>query len=283
MTAFARNTKRGKWGEIILEIKSVNHRYLDCCFYLPDYLRRFETELRDKLKHAIKRGHVECRLWHKASADELSMKVNVDLVKKLAKVSKELGKIMPGIKGVSVVDLLKWPEVLQGAEQDLEIISQELRYLFDQSLQDFLVAREKEGGILKNFIIERLDQITNLVATVEANLPRIANAYREKLLARLSEAKAQLDAARLEQEILLFSCKMDVTEELDRLTLHVGEIRQVLEKGGSVGKRLDFLLQELNREANTLSSKSVDAAMTQIAVEMKVLIEEMREQVQNIE
>lgn len=283
MTAFARGSSRGDWGEITLEIKSVNHRYLDCSFYLPDCFRRLENELRDGLKQKIQRGHVECRLWYKASQSELEMKININLVKKLAKVSKELNRAMPGIKGVSVVDLLKWPDVLQVSERGSQEVTAELNQVFTDVLAEFLVAREKEGSVLKKLIEERLDKIAAIVAIVKEQIPRVLSAQREKLLARLHEIKNQLDQVRLEQEILLFSHKIDVAEELDRLAMHVNEIRQVLDKGGNVGKRLDFLLQELNREANTLASKSVEADITQNAVELKVLIEEMREQVQNIE
>ena len=283
MTAFARNVSRGDWGELIWEIKSVNHRYLDCSFYLPDHFRRFESDLRNKIKRKIQRGHVECRLWYKSGASAVEMRVNLELVKKLAKVSKELGRSMPGIKGVSVVDLLKWPDVLQVVEKGAQETNTALLQTFDAALTEFLAAREKEGITLKRLIEERLDKITKLVITVRQYLPQILSSQREKLLARLGDLKNQLDPTRLEQEILLFSHKIDVAEELDRLTMHLGEMRQVLNQGGNVGKRLDFLLQELNRETNTLASKSVMAEITQITVEMKVIIEEMREQAQNIE
>lgn len=283
MTAFARRSNRGDWGEISWEIKSVNHRYLDCSFYLPDYLRRLEQELRNKIKQKMQRGHIECRLWHKASQNEIEMKINTVLVKKLAKVAKELGHTISGVKSVSVIDLLKWPDVLQVTEKGSQETSAAVLQLFDDALTEFLTVREKEGGALKILLENRLDKILGLVAKVKELLPRVLGAQREKLLARLAEIKDQLDPARLEQEILLFSHKIDVAEELDRLKMHVHEIRSILGQSGSVGKRLDFLLQELNREANTLASKSVEVEITQIAVELKVLIEEMREQAQNIE
>ena len=283
MTAFARCFDRVAGGEITWEIKSVNHRYLDCSFYLPEQFRRLELDLREKIKQKIQRGRVECKLWYKGGANGVEMKVNVDLVKKLSRVSKELAKAMPGVKGVSMVDLLRWPDVLQVCERGAEEVNVAIFKLFDAEIEQFLASRIKEGEVLRGFLLSRLDKIVLLIGKVKENAPKILSLQREKLLARLHDFEEQLDPTRLEQEILLFSHKVDIAEEIDRLGMHVEEMRQVLNAGTGVGKRLDFLLQELNREANTLASKSVDVEITQIAVEVKVLIEEMREQVQNIE
>lgn len=283
MTAFARCSNQGNWGEIIWEIKTVNHRYLDCSFYLPEQFRRLEINLREKVKQKIQRGRIESKLWYKSGPNALEMKVNFDLVNKLSKVSKELARAMPGVKGVSVVDLLRWPDVLQVCETSSEEINNAVLQLFDKALDELLINRAKEGATLQKLLEARLDKIITLIDQTKDGVARVLSTQREKILARLGELKEQLDAMRLEQEILLFSHKIDIAEEIDRIKMHVAEMKHNLANGSGAGKRLDFLLQELNREANTLASKSVDVEITKIAVELKVLIEEMREQAQNIE
>ncbi|WP_193163203.1 YicC/YloC family endoribonuclease [Microbulbifer hainanensis] len=284
MTAFGRAEASYATGTAIWELRSVNHRYLEPHFRLPETARALETQLREALRKQLSRGKLELSLNLKSNAGvETSIEVDEDLVRALVgaadRVSAQISQPAP----VNPLQVLQWPGVIAEQQTDAEEQARAILHAFGEALSQLSANREREGAELRKFIEARLDQIEQQVASVRELLPQILQAQREKLRARLDDLLADLDRDRLEQEIVLLAQKADVDEELDRLDAHVSETRRVLAGGGAIGRRLDFLMQEFNREANTLSSKSVVTDTTQAAVELKVLIEQMREQVQNIE
>ncbi|KPK40668.1 MAG: hypothetical protein AMJ69_01585 [Gammaproteobacteria bacterium SG8_47] len=284
MTAFTRQERSGDWGAIAVELRSVNHRYLDMSMRLPDELRALEPKLREAIQARLGRGKVDCTIRFeapRASAGELV--VDKDLAKQLAHASREVDALLYSPAPVSSLDVLRWPGVLQAAPTDWERLHAEALGVLGEALTDLVSAREREGAKLRELIELRCQALSDVVQAVRAELPDIRARWREKLLARLAEIQAEADPARLEQEMVYLAQRMDVDEEIDRLEAHVAEVRRVLDVKEPVGRRLDFLMQELNREANTLGSKSVDASSTRASVDLKVLIEQMREQVQNIE
>ena len=284
MTAFSRKELNAPWGTLSWELRSVNHRYLEVHPRLPDTLRDLENPVRESLRSTLSRGKVECTL--KLKAENLAptrLEINETYVKQLLEAANRLTHMTGDTSGLSVTDLLGWPGVVITPEADQSEIQQAALGLLQEALQDFVANREREGQMLNDIIIDRLDKIDAQVTVVRQHLPEILQAQKEKLLARLEEISANVDQERLEQEIVYLAQKSDVDEELDRLETHVKEVRRALKQGGAVGRRLDFLMQELNREANTLGSKSINTLTTQAAVELKVLIEQMREQIQNIE
>ncbi|HAG93176.1 MAG: YicC family protein [Pseudomonadales bacterium] len=284
MTAFSRKELNAPWGTLSWELRSVNHRYLEVHPRLPDTLRDLENPVRESLRSTLSRGKVECTL--KLKAENLAptrLEINETYVKQLLEAANRLTHMTGDTSGLSVTDLLGWPGVVTTPEADQSEIQQAALGLLQEALQDFVANREREGQMLNDIIIDRLDKIDAQVTVVRQHLPEILQAQKEKLLARLEEISANVDQERLEQEIVYLAQKSDVDEELDRLETHVKEVRRALKQGGAVGRRLDFLMQELNREANTLGSKSINTLTTQAAVELKVLIEQMREQIQNIE
>ena len=284
MTAFSRKELNAPWGTLSWELRSVNHRYLEVHPRLPDTLRDLENPVRESLRSTLSRGKVECTL--KLKAENLAptrLEINETYVKQLLEAANRLTHMTGDTSGLSVTDLLGWPGVVTTPEADQSEIQQAALGLLQEALQDFVANREREGQMLNDIIIDRLDKIDAQVTVVRQHLPEILQAQKEKLLARLEEISANVDQERLEQEIVYLAQKSDVDEELDRLETHVKEVRRALKQGGAVGRRLDFLMQELNREANTLGSKSINPLTTQAAVELKVLIEQMREQIQNIE
>ncbi|MBD2857434.1 YicC family protein [Spongiibacter sp. KMU-158] len=283
MTAFAHQHTEFSWGSATWELRSVNHRYLELSFKLPDSWRLLEPKLRDALRQQLQRGKVECALRIKLRENDQELAVNHALVSQLINASRSLETQLSEHNPINVLDLLRWPGVIQATELDSETLSANLMDSFAEALAEHIRGRHREGESLSELINQRLDQISEIVATVRQRMPDIVQQQRDKLLQRIAELKVELDSNRLEQEIALIAQKADIDEELDRLNTHVEEVRRVLKKGGACGRRLDFLMQELNREANTLSSKSVVADNTQAAVELKVLIEQMREQIQNIE
>ena len=284
MTAFARKDRQGDWGTAAWELRSVNHRYLELALRLPEPLRDLEGSVRERVRARLQRGKVDCVLRFQAGdAAAAQISVNLPLATQLAHASREVDALLYNPAPVSAMDLLQWPGVLRVAETDLERVSAEVLSLLEVALAELVATRQREGEQLRELIRERLQAVLAEVVAVRARLPEVLSAQRERLLARLGELKAELDPMRLEQEMVLLAQRVDVAEELERLEAHVAEVRRVLEAGGAAGRRLDFLMQELNREANTLGSKSQDSETTRSAVELKVLIEQMREQIQNIE
>jgi len=284
MTGFAAVAAELPGAALAVELRSVNHRFLDLQVRLPDELRGLEATLRDQILGELKRGKVECRVSLSRSApDAASLAVDLARVGELAKAASDVVKGAPGARPLSVGEILRWPGVLAEPSVPPDELAAHARRLVGEALTDFSASRAREGAKLVATLVERCDAIEAQVARVAPRIPAIQATYAEKLGARLREAGLDSDGDRLKQELALFATKVDVAEELSRLGAHIAEVRRVLTAGGAAGKRLDFLMQELHREANTLGSKSVDAELSQASLEMKVLIEQMREQVQNLE
>jgi len=285
MTAFARQESDGEWGALQLELRSVNHRYLEVNPRLPEELRQLETKIRERIGKRLGRGKIDCTVRYQppvaAAAGELQ--VNLELVKQLAHTSREVDGLIYNPAPVNSLDLLRWPGVLQSAAIDMEQLHGAAMTLLDAALEELDENRRREGDKLKAIILQRCDGAEAVVTAVRQRLPEVLAGVRQRLRDRLSELRQELDEGRLEQEMVLQAQKLDVDEEMDRLETHLAEVRRVLERDEPVGRRLDFLMQELNREANTLGSKSADSETTKASVELKVLIEQMREQIQNIE
>jgi uncharacterized protein (TIGR00255 family) len=269
---------------LTVELRSVNHRYLDLQLRLPDELRALETSVREVLASELKRGKVDCRIaLTRATPGATTLAVNAERVAQLRDAAAEVLRHAPGSTPLSTVEILRWPGVLTEPSLDPETLAAKAIELTRQALSELAASRAREGEKLKAILEERCQGIEAQLKRVAPRVPAIHEAYVEKLGSRLRDAGLDPDTERLKQELALFATKVDVAEEVSRLVTHVAEVRRVLGAGGSSGKRLDFLMQELNREANTLGSKSVDAELSQSALELKVLIEQMREQVQNIE
>jgi uncharacterized protein (TIGR00255 family) len=283
MTGFARRELNGSFGTLTCELRSVNHRYLEPGFRLPEELRPLESELRQQLSKNLKRGKVDCTV-HLRSAQAAERELKIDSVA-LARVAAAVGEIARAVPGSSVdaVEVLRWPGVVETAAQDSEALLGAGRTLFQQTLDDLGAMRLREGKRLFDLLEQRCAGLATLVTQVRGRLPEIQARVRTRLHERVAELLATIDHDRVEQEIVLQLQRLDVAEELDRLTGHIEETRRVMGGGEAAGRRLDFLMQELNREANTLASKSQDLDTTRLTVDMKVLIEQMREQVQNIE
>ncbi len=277
MTAFAHRRSEHPWGTAIWELRSVNHRYLELSFKLPEGWRQLEPELRDRLRNALQRGKVECSLRLSLQDQNQQLQLNKTLAQQLLDTAHQLRTDIAHAAPIDVLDIMRWPGVMQSGELDGDTITKDLLAAFVDALDDQRANRQREGDELALLIEQRLSSISEIVTDLRARMPEIVSGQRDKLRSRLAELQAELDAERLEQEMALIAQKADVDEELDRLDTHVKEVRRVLTKSGAVGRRLDFLMQELNREANTLSSKAVVAESTQAAVELKVLIEQMRE------
>ncbi|MCK0154626.1 YicC family protein [Alcanivorax sp. S6407] len=283
MTAFARADRHLEGFSLAWEIKSVNHRYLEVSPRLPDTLRALENGAREKCRQTLARGKVEITLRYQLIESDVELELNEALVKKLSDVSRRVGDLVQHSGQVNPMEILRYPGVLSSQELDVELLQKEALSLLDEALKALIDTRAREGEQLGKLIIDRLDGIMAQVEIVKAAIPRIKEAQRERLRKRIQDVVESPDPDRLEQELVMQAQKMDVDEELDRLVTHVSEVRRIIKKGGHIGRRLDFLMQELNREANTLASKSVDSETTAAAVELKVLIEQMREQIQNIE
>jgi uncharacterized protein (TIGR00255 family) len=284
MTGFAAVAAELPGLSVAVELRSVNHRYLDVTVKLPDELRALETALRERLAAALKRGKVECRVaLARSTGASAAMAVDPKRVAALADAASEVRHLVPGAAPLSAAEILRWPGVLIEPTVAADTLAETVHALVDRALAELAAAREREGTKLADVLLARCADIEAQVARVAPRIPAIHAAYVEKLGARLREAGLDANEERLKQELALFATKVDVAEELARLTTHVAEVRRVLAQGGSAGKRLDFLAQELHREANTLGSKSVDAELSQASLELKVAIEQMREQVQNLE
>ncbi|HHV6870314.1 YicC/YloC family endoribonuclease [Haemophilus influenzae] len=283
MTAFARLEVKKDWGDAVWEIRSVNQRYLENFFRLPEQFRGLENTLREKLRQSLTRGKIECSLrieTKKQTNAELNL--NKELANQVIQ-SLQWIKTQAGEGDINLTDVLRYPGVVEAQEQDLDAISQDLLTAFDDLLTDFIAMRGREGEKLNDIIQQRLDAIAVETEKVRSQMPAVLQWQRERLLQRFEDAQINLDPQRVEQEMILLAQRVDVEEELDRLQMHVKETTNILKKGGAVGRKLDFMMQELNRESNTLASKSINADITASAVELKVLIEQMREQIQNLE
>lgn len=283
MTAFAHLELKKEWGNAVWELRSVNQRFLETYFRLPEAFRHLEMGLRERLRSALTRGKVECHLRIELSANQNNgLALNQEYAKQVISSLQWL-KTTANEGEINLVDILRFPGVVDNQQQDLDQISQDLLAGFEQILADFIAMRGREGANLQTLIEQRLDSIASEAAKVQAQMPEILQWQKDRLQQRFDELNLQLDPQRLEQEMVLLAQRVDVAEELDRLQLHVKETKSILKKGGAVGRKLDFMMQELNREANTLASKSINADVTNSAVELKVLIEQMREQIQNLE
>jgi len=270
--------------QMSVELRSVNSRYLDLTFRLPEELRPLESQLRELIGAKVGRGKVECRLTlvH-TQAGQSGLDIDRELVQRLAAAAREVQALVPEADALQVGEILRWPGVIGEPNLPLDELGAACAELVAQALEELHAARGREGEKLAQMIRERAARMQELVGRIAPKAPLLVKAYEEKLRARIAEAKVAADDDRMRQEIVLFASRVDVDEELSRLAAHLKELSHVLERGGAVGRRLDFLMQEFNREANTLGSKSADLESTQAAVELKVLIEQMREQVQNIE
>ena len=284
MTAFARREASFAWGTLSWEIRSVNHRYLEAQLRLPETLRQVEMPARELLRERLARGKVDCILRLQAGPSATGpIAINDDLVRSLHEACARVDALTGGLGRPGVLDLLRWPGVIAESHPDEDEIARSALAVFRQALDELIAMRAREGASLASAIEQRLAGIETIVASVRAVLPGILAAQKQKLVDRLAELRVEVEPGRLEQEIALLAARSDVAEELDRLQSHVAEARHSLAAGAACGRRLDFLMQEFNREANTLSSKSASAETTRSAVELKVLVEQMREQVQNIE
>ena len=284
MTGFAAAAAELPGISLAVELRSVNHRYLDVTLKLPDELRMLEPAVRERLAAAQKRGKVECRVALARTANSAGgIAVNVERVRQLSDAAAAIERVMPGTPGLTAADVLRWPGVMVDASLSSEALAEQLDALVRQALGDLTASRAREGGKLRAVLEARCSDVEAQLAREVPRLPALHAAYMDKLGGRLREAGVEPNDERLKQELALFATRIDVAEEVARLTTHIAEMRRVLAQGGSVGKRLDFLAQELHREANTLGSKSVDAELSQVSLELKVLIEQMREQVQNLE
>ncbi|KAA0017290.1 YicC family protein [Salinicola corii] len=283
MTAFSRQTRDADWGSLQLELRSVNQRYLEPHFRLPDTLRDLEPHFRDAMRQRLARGKVECSLRFDPAEDSAAPGINADQLAALSQALEQIRAQLPEAPMPNALELLAHPGVMATQRLDIDQVKAAGLALFDAALEDLDAGRAREGERLAELIRERLSGIREQVATVREHLPLILERQRAQLLERLESAKTELDPQRLEAEMVMMAHKADVAEELDRLETHVTEVERQLKQKGPVGRRLDFLMQELNREANTLSSKAIVADTTRCAVELKVLIEQMREQIQNLE
>jgi uncharacterized protein (TIGR00255 family) len=284
MTGFSAQQREMVGGTLLLELRSVNHRYLELQLRLDEVLRSFETPIREAIAGRLGRGKVECRFsFIAAPGAATAAQINNSVLEQVALLSATVQQRFPQSQPLSIADILRWPGVIASEEVSTDMLASEVVALVEQGLQDLAAARGREGEKLKALILERVEAMEVQVAKVRPLLPVLMQAYQDKLAARLREALQSVDEERIRQELTLFAQKIDVDEELSRLTTHLQEVKRILATGGAVGKRLDFLMQELNREANTLGSKSASTEVSQVSMELKVLIEQMREQIQNIE
>ncbi len=284
MTAFARHQSRGEWGEAIWELRSVNHRYSDVFVRLPESLRALETAVRERAGERIGRGKIECSLRFQAGEQVCAqLSLNKPLADRILLLVQEMGQLAGHSAQPSALDLLRWPGVVEQAEPDLETVHSHVLEAFDGAVRELIENRSREGARIRELLVQRLSALSAQVAEARRRRPGMLEQMRDKWRTRLAELGVDADPGRIEQEMAIAAQRLDVDEELDRLDGHITELYSVLDRDEPVGRRLDFLMQELNREANTLSSKSGDGDTTRIAVEMKVLIEQMREQIQNVE
>jgi uncharacterized protein (TIGR00255 family) len=284
MTGFARQSAESEFGTLTWELRTVNHRYLDVQFRLPEELRPKEQAFKQQVSAVLNRGKVECSLYMRRAADRTTeMQLNMDLVRLIRDRVSEISSEVPDIAPLNPVDILRWPGVIAESELDAEPLIAEAVGLLDTTLAAMTGMRGSEGERIATMLETRCTDIAAIAMSVRKRMPEVLDAARAKQRERIERIDVEADPARLEVELALLAQKLDVDEELDRLESHLVEIRQALQSDEPVGRRLDFLMQELNREANTLGSKSADAETTKAAVELKVLVEQMREQIQNVE
>jgi uncharacterized protein (TIGR00255 family) len=283
MTAFARQQANYDWGTLVWEIRSVNHRYLEAGVRLPESFRDVEMQCREQIRSSLKRGKVDAQLKFTPNLGISKIKLNEELLLQLKKAQQDISTQIPELTQPSSLDVLSWPGMIEDAGQETEDIKPAVMTLFKLCLDALQEQRAKEGQQLQAFVGQRLDAISEIITDIKKAMPQILRAQQERLKETLHELLEQLDETRLEQEIVMLAQKADISEETDRLEAHVEEVREALKQKDAVGRKLDFLMQELNREANTICSKAVVIDTTLNAVELKVLIEQMREQVQNIE
>jgi uncharacterized protein (TIGR00255 family) len=283
MTAFARAEQASANGTLSWELRSVNHRYLEPHLRLPESFRDLEGAVREALRNGLSRGKVECTLRFSDDNAGKALQVDLERAAQLVAAAESVAGLIKQPAALNPLEVLGWPGVLVADAADPQALNQSALSLFSQALNELKQSRGREGAELAKLLNERLDSILEQVVALRELVPQMLAGQRQKILDRCAEMQAELDPQRLEQELVILAQKSDVAEELDRLSTHVSEVRRVLKTGGQAGRRLDFLMQELNREANTLGSKAFDTRSTQAAVNLKVLIEQMREQVQNIE
>jgi uncharacterized protein (TIGR00255 family) len=286
MTAYARESREGEWGRAIWELRSVNHRFLELSLYLPEEFRLLEGAFREQIGAVVRRGKVDAGLRFEPApgAAAATYRVNLPLAEGLKAAATELNQCLSGTQQpLSAVDLLRWPGMIEVRPPDPARLATPLAAALDRALVVLAETRQREGEKIRALLLARCDAVEGEIRRVRAALPEIMEAQRARLLARIAEAAVSVDPGRLEQELVFVAQRLDVAEELDRIGAHLEEVRRVLDAGEPSGRRLDFLMQELNREANTLGSKSVHLTTTAASVELKVLIEQMREQVQNLE
>jgi uncharacterized protein (TIGR00255 family) len=284
MTAFARTQKNMDEGDLIWELRSVNHRYLELHLKMPDDFRVHEMKFREVIQKRLKRGKVECFLrFNRDTQDSKSVHVNHQQAKSLISACQEINDLLHQPSEVDPMEILQWPGVVKQSTLDMKLIFAACESGLNSALDDLVANREREGERMRALIIQRCEAIQQIVVQTREKMPEIQQRYQKKLRDRLDDLNIEVNKDRLEQELVHLAQKMDVDEELDRLDSHLKEMNDVLSRDEAVGRRLDFLMQELNREANTLGSKSADISSTNASVELKVLIEQMREQIQNIE
>lgn len=284
MTAFARTQQSLAEGDIIWELRSVNNRFLELYLKMPEDFRSNETRFREMLQKRLKRGKIECFLRFNANVQQAeTINVNQQRAKSLVKACHVINDLLHQPSEVDPIEVLQWPGVVQESKMDMKPVLEAAEASLDAALDDLIANREREGERMRDLIIQRCDAIQQIVEQTRDKMPEILTRYQQRLRDRLDELKVEVNNDRLEQELVHLAQKMDVDEELDRLDSHLQEMKDILSRDEAVGRRLDFLMQELNREANTLGSKSADVSSTNASVELKVLIEQMREQIQNIE
>lgn len=284
MTAFARQDTQDDWGTLTCEIRTVNHRYLEPSFRLPEALRELENSFRETLRQQLKRGKVDVamRLQAREGADA-RFEISDEMARAVNDAANHINRLLDNPAHINALDVLRWPGVLSVAEQDYGPAREAANELFRRTLEELVIVREREGERLRPLFEDRLEAMARGVEEVRTRMPELLAAQEQALRERFEKARVELDSDRIAQEMVMLAQKSDVAEELDRLQTHIHEVRDTLQSDEAIGRRLDFLMQELNREANTLSSKSIDARVTKVAVDLKVLIEQMREQVQNLE
>tara|TARA_Y100001963_G_scaffold123891_1_gene174238 strand:- start:22 stop:885 length:864 start_codon:yes stop_codon:yes gene_type:complete len=283
MTGYARHEHKAEWGTVTWELRSVNQRFLETFFRMPEQFRGMENMLREKLRKQLQRGKVESNLRVSFNEQaEGALQLNEELAKSVISSANWIANQSASAQ-LNPIDVLRWPGVVAQDEADMDAMQNDVVAAFDAAVSEFIGNRQSEGKALERLIEERLEGVSEQVSIVRKRMPEVLEWQRERLLTRLADAKVELDPQRLEAEMVMLAQKTDVAEELDRLDTHVVETRKILRKGGACGRRLDFMMQEFNREANTLGSKSINTDITNAAVELKVLIEQMREQIQNIE
>ncbi|MGB1868254.1 MAG: YicC/YloC family endoribonuclease [Porticoccaceae bacterium] len=283
MTAFASNTLEFSWGSVTCELRSVNHRFLETHFRLPETLREIEMSLREIARKTLTRGKVDCSLQVNFNNRDAAVDADMALARRYIAIAEQVAGELQNPAPVSPLDIMRWPGVLKDQEVDSDQLQSAAKETFSATVNQLLDGRQREGDKLADMIEQRLSGIETQIVLVRSELPSILEYQRQRLQDKLQDLKTQLDEDRLEQEMVIVANRTDVDEELDRLEAHISEIRLTLQSTDSIGRRLDFLMQELNREANTLGSKSISSVTTQASVELKVLIEQMREQIQNIE